>query len=314
MQISSYRLEPGTAGTATAYAPKLLSATDYFPFGMQMPGRVVVDGEGYRYGFNGMERENAVNEVGYDFGARLYNSWNGKWMAVDPLFKIYPSISSYAAMGNNPIYFIDVDGRRILIHYKTADNKNAYFEYKPGIKPVDNNFVRLAVATLDHLRLHDEGFGNSAKNMIDQFAYSRGLVVNIKETNTSAEIEMSGNQANINWSPFVGSVLVDDTGQAFGGTHSPMILLIHEFGHYEDYLNNPNFLEEEKINIGSPFYHITEQRVIEGIESSVAEFFGEGCRTNYFPVEFYRTTSPISTREQIIDTNTEVNGTEITLD
>jgi RHS repeat-associated protein len=219
----------------TAYAPQLLSATDYFPFGMQMPERVYSASEGYRYGFNGMERENAVNEGGYDFGARLLNTWNGRWLAVDPLFKIYPSISSYAAMGNNPIYFIDVDGRRILIHYKTADNKNAYFEYKPGIKPVDNNFVRLAVATLDHLRLHDEGFGNSAKSMIDQFAYSRGLEVNIKESNTSAEIEISGNQANISWSPFVGSVLVDDTGQEFGGAHSPMILLIHEFGHFQDF-------------------------------------------------------------------------------
>jgi RHS repeat-associated protein len=268
----------------------------------------------YRYGFNGMEKENAVNEDGYDFGARLYNSWNGKWMAVDPLFKIYPSISNYAAMGNNPIYFIDVDGRRILIHYKTADNKNAYFEYKPGIKPVDNNFVRLAVATLDHLRLHDEGFGNSAKSMIDQFAYSRGLEVNIKESNTSAEIEISGNQANVSWSPFVGSVLVDNTKQEFGGAHSPMILLIHEFGHFADALNNSNFTEEAKIEIESPFYFVTEQRVIEGIESSVAEFFGQDCRTNYYSGGLYRTISPISTREQIIDTNTEVNGTEIILE
>jgi RHS repeat-associated protein len=100
----------------TAYAPQLLSATDYFPFGMQMPGRVVIEmPEGYRYGFNGMEKENAVNEDGYDFGARLLNTWNGKWLAVDPLFGIYPSLSPYVSMGNNPILIVDVDGRYIVV-------------------------------------------------------------------------------------------------------------------------------------------------------------------------------------------------------
>jgi RHS repeat-associated protein len=112
MQRTSYRLEPGTAGTATAYAPELLSATDYFPFGMQMPGRVVVEmPEGYRYGFNGMEKENAVNEDGYDFGARLYNSWNGKFLSIDPYSAKFPSESNYIFAGNNPIYFIDFKGK-----------------------------------------------------------------------------------------------------------------------------------------------------------------------------------------------------------
>jgi hypothetical protein len=89
----------------TAYAPELLSATDYFPFGMQMPGRVFVDGEGYRYGFNGMEKENAVNEDGYDFGARLYNSWNGRWLAVDPV--IIKSV---------------IDGKSVFIMYAHLDD------------------------------------------------------------------------------------------------------------------------------------------------------------------------------------------------
>jgi RHS repeat-associated protein len=97
--------------TETAYAPKLLSATDYFPFGMQMPGRVFSSPEGYRYGFNGMEKENAVNEVGYDFGARLYNSWNGKFLSIDPYSAKFPSESNYIFAGNNPVYFIDVKGK-----------------------------------------------------------------------------------------------------------------------------------------------------------------------------------------------------------
>jgi RHS repeat-associated protein len=106
------RLEEKTdEDNQTAYAPELLSATDYFPFGMQMPGRVYSASEGYRFGFNGMERENAVNEVGYDFGARLYNSWNGKFLSIDPYSAKFPSESNYIFAGNNPVYFIDVKGK-----------------------------------------------------------------------------------------------------------------------------------------------------------------------------------------------------------
>jgi RHS repeat-associated protein len=64
----------------------------------------------YRYGFNGMERENAVNEDGYDFGARLLNTWNGRWLAIDPKFARYPHMSPYNAFENNPIYFNDPTG------------------------------------------------------------------------------------------------------------------------------------------------------------------------------------------------------------
>jgi RHS repeat-associated protein len=91
----------------TAYAPELLSATDYFPFGMQMPGRVFVDGEGYRYGFNGMEKENAVNEDGYTTFYRQLDTWSGRWESVDPKVAQMPWQTSYCSMDNNPISFTD---------------------------------------------------------------------------------------------------------------------------------------------------------------------------------------------------------------
>jgi RHS repeat-associated protein len=97
----------------TAYAPELLSATDYFPFGMQMPGRVVVNGEGYRYGFNGKELDQEGIGGGgstYDYGFRIYNAWSGKFLSVDPLTKSYPWYTPYQFAGNMPIWAIDLDG------------------------------------------------------------------------------------------------------------------------------------------------------------------------------------------------------------
>ena len=70
----------------------------------------------YRFGFNGMEKDNEVKGIGnsMDFGARIYDSRLGKWLSTDPLQKKYPSLSPYNFVANNPIMFIDPDGRYIV--------------------------------------------------------------------------------------------------------------------------------------------------------------------------------------------------------
>ncbi|WP_157761038.1 polymorphic toxin type 44 domain-containing protein [Chitinophaga caeni] len=95
--------------TVAYYDVDLLSATDYYPFGMQMPGRVF-NGWGYRYGFNGQEKsdeikgeENSYTAEFWEYDSRLGRRWN-----TDP--KPHPSISNYATFANNPIFNIDVLG------------------------------------------------------------------------------------------------------------------------------------------------------------------------------------------------------------
>lgn len=70
----------------------------------------------YRFGFNGMERDDETYGKGnaLDFGARIYDSRLGRWLSVDPLQQKYPNTGLYAAMGSNPLYFIDCDGRYII--------------------------------------------------------------------------------------------------------------------------------------------------------------------------------------------------------
>ncbi|SHL81608.1 RHS repeat-associated core domain-containing protein [Chitinophaga jiangningensis] len=89
---------------------------DYTPFGAQMDGAAWnLGGERYRYGFNGKENDNEVKGEGnsLDFGARLYDPRIGKWLSTDLAFKEYPSLSPYTGFGNNPIIFVDPDGKRI---------------------------------------------------------------------------------------------------------------------------------------------------------------------------------------------------------
>lgn len=79
---------------------------------MLMPKREFNAGS-YRFGFNGMEKDDEVKGTGnsLDFGARMYDTRLGKWFSTDPAFKKYPGISPYSFGANNPIYYVDQNGK-----------------------------------------------------------------------------------------------------------------------------------------------------------------------------------------------------------
>lgn len=67
----------------------------------------------YRFGFNGMEKDDEIKGNGnsLDFGARILDPRVGKFLSTDPFEGKLPQYSPYTAMGNNPIFYIDVDGK-----------------------------------------------------------------------------------------------------------------------------------------------------------------------------------------------------------
>ena len=99
------------------FDPDVLTANDYYPGGMQMPGKQHEPGVGYRYGFSGKEEENEISGEGnkLEFGSRIYDSRLVRWLRTDPLQVKYPFASPYNFVLNNPISFIDPDGKDIII-------------------------------------------------------------------------------------------------------------------------------------------------------------------------------------------------------
>ncbi|MBK9327711.1 MAG: RHS repeat-associated core domain-containing protein [Sphingobacteriales bacterium] len=111
----------GTKG-AVGYLARVLTAQQYYPFGMQMPGKNVTLASysslnRYRFGFNGKEMDNEVSGNGnqYDYGFRIYNPRIAKFLSVDPLAHKMPSHSPYSFCFNNPVLFVDPDGRIPII-------------------------------------------------------------------------------------------------------------------------------------------------------------------------------------------------------
>jgi RHS repeat-associated protein len=82
-----------------------------YPFGAEMDGRSH-NPDGYRYGFNGMEKDNEVEGEGdsYTTEFRQYDPRLGRWWSVDPLVQDYPWSSPYVGLDNNPLRVIDPTG------------------------------------------------------------------------------------------------------------------------------------------------------------------------------------------------------------
>jgi len=121
--ITDKKLQNSAGGTnVDYYSADVASATDYYPFGMQMPGRTFSSAV-YRYGFNGKENDDDVKGVGdqQDYGLRIYDPRIGKFLSADPVAKNFPWNSPYSFAENRVIEGIDFDGLEVVLLNKTED-------------------------------------------------------------------------------------------------------------------------------------------------------------------------------------------------
>ncbi|MBB6332868.1 RHS repeat-associated protein [Chryseobacterium sediminis] len=100
-----------------------IDTNNYYPFGLNHIGGSSYSNFGsyYNYKYNGKE----LQETGfYDYGARMYMADIGRWGVIDPLAETSRRFSPYNYALNNPIRFIDPDGRQAEDKIKIFNNGN----------------------------------------------------------------------------------------------------------------------------------------------------------------------------------------------
>nr|WP_284347495.1 RHS repeat-associated core domain-containing protein [Chryseobacterium gallinarum] len=103
---------------------KIVEESNYYPFGLKHKRYSNGIYENlYKYSYNGKE----LQETGmYDYGARMYMPDLGRWFNPDPLSEEYRRWSPYNYAMNNPISFIDPDGRGVA-STGVRDNKDGTY-------------------------------------------------------------------------------------------------------------------------------------------------------------------------------------------
>ena len=79
----------------------------YYPFG----GIFASTSSVQPYKYNGKELDRKGGLDWYDYGARMYDAALGRWHVMDPSSEKYYGVSPYNYCANNPVKYIDPDGK-----------------------------------------------------------------------------------------------------------------------------------------------------------------------------------------------------------
>ena len=177
----------------------------------------------YRYGFNGMEKDDEVSGEGnsYDFGARIYDPRVGRWFKTDNKEHEFSFLSPYIFASNNPIFYIDPDGNKFVNPYarelkgysvyyanqkkiyddmKSANNGKLRGKHKRAWKRIQKRYNDLESSAkyVDRYIQTLKTIDNESYTYFEELVDANGDEVNIEIFNTSRKaLGSSGGRASI---------------------------------------------------------------------------------------------------------------------
>ncbi|MBB4805901.1 RHS repeat-associated protein [Chryseobacterium defluvii] len=190
-----YYLHGDHLGTATYVTNEMAEPTQFFlnlPFGETMVEQQEPTAYVNPYKFNAKELD---SETGlYYYGARYYNPKASIWYGVDPLAEKYPSWSPYVYTFNNPINYIDPDGKEgIVISGQPGGHKNKEHFLANGLdrarRALDKRHNTSEKVTWIIYNDGSSKNGHSAKMLKSYKEKAQKLGINFKVVNSVDQIE-----------------------------------------------------------------------------------------------------------------------------
>jgi RHS repeat-associated protein len=130
-----------------AFTPSPIIATDdYYPFGLAFNSFNRENNLLNQFEYNGKETQDELNLGWMDYGARMYMPEIGRWGVIDPLAHKFEIVTPYNYAFNNPVLFVDPDGRENMIYLIIAGNFS-YNELKKIEGMINKMFETLNLET-----------------------------------------------------------------------------------------------------------------------------------------------------------------------
>lgn len=259
-QVRYYHLDAvGSVRAVSDSAGAVVERHDYLPYGEECTTGTCSQNPGLGVGgprkFTGKERD---LETGlHYFGARYHGSRIARFTSIDPVTTWKDNITDplrwnrYAYSRNNPLRYVDPDGRRIVPSGSPA-----------FITAVDNARVIISFATGVYAELD-----------------ARPEVITIVETTGLGDfdVEFRPGSNTIKWNPRA-AIQVDD-----GPGISPATTLAHEIDHALRSLTDPSgFNRDSQVDRKNPYQTAEDERVItKGAEAAMVQHRGESARKSH---------------------------------
>jgi RHS repeat-associated protein len=298
-----------SGATVINYKPEVLSVRDYYAYGGEINERTFEPIKPkYRYGFNNKENDNEIygNGNAINFGDRIYNSRLGVWWGVDAKYYKYPMMSPYVFAGDNPIIFVDKDGRDIILCIKDSNNRYKYKKkYSPDMQPTtEEKVINEVIKALNEIyKVNTSESGVTPHDIIEKLANDKNIRLEIivadhnfdpdLKRNTSFFHPINEKEGYIKLDPFLGLEFINKEDLLTEENRvSPTVILAHELRHAYDYFSNkeeynkntkkyPEGSEKEK-------YTSKEEEIAMGTEHDVAKARGEALRKYHNIEEKYK--------------------------
>ncbi len=166
---------------------------NYYPFGsemrMQDPAQMTGDFQHpYRFTGKELDRLNGLNM--YDFGARWYDvAGVPMWTSVDSLAEKYYHVSPYAYCNNNPVMFVDSDGRfpsmwKAMLNHKLSEMEAKFTGSAVGDIVYDRN-ARTKNGRYYYNKVSSDGEGGFVVTRVTKM--SREFADNVSTIGTAIE-------------------------------------------------------------------------------------------------------------------------------
>lgn len=238
--IGDRKLPVYVSGAYNHYEAEAVSANDYYPFGMLMPGRNY-NANSYRFGMMGFEKDDEIKGVGnhlsfgdYGFDPRVVRRWN-----VDPKSAAAPHESPYLFAGGNPIYFIDPDGKFKLNYTEESLKENGLTKLDVvRFEIIVNNISNLVKDNPQALAAIANTTGFSQERILDDFKADNGPTVDILSIGGGAKGGASGIIFDPAMIKALSSIDGSDKTELSNQTLGTALTLLHEYGHYGDQVTN----------------------------------------------------------------------------